>query len=641
MESLDEIAPEDNENLKDNLTHYLRHPININEANQEALNKLLILNKFQIRHLLDHRDQYGKIEEIEELQLIKGFDEESIEILKPFIHFGNANNISNKNQIDKNIHHLLSIRGRRIIEKSRGFTEKGFNGYQGDVFQVWMRYQFDYKKRLSAGFTMEKDPGEQIPFIQTTGWNEFHSAYIRLKDYSIIEQIIVGDYQTQFGQGLTFYTGNSFGKSSDVLLVEKNGPCFRANTSSNEYLYLRGVISSLKINKLRLTPFISKRNLDANMKEINGTNYISSFSQSGLHRNKTELSHVHNVQSGILGLNLQRMTRNYTLGGTFVYHQLNKNLEPDNTLQDVYSRSAPGLGNVGVYCSKSFHNSSVFGEFSKSLNHGNAFILGINTMPTNKLALAFVYRNYGIDYHPIYSAAFGENSTNTNEKGIYSALKIYLNSRLAWSFYMDHFSFPWLKHNVLTPSNGVEYLSEIKYVRRKKMELLIRYKYKQKMGNLNSDMVINGVEHSMRQSLRFQFNYMLSKRMRFRSRLEFSRYKFDKVYNGFLTFQEMKYQIPGSKWSCLIRYSVFDTMDFNSRIYAYEQDLNGIYNVPSFSGKGSAYFVLIQFKILRFSTLGLKYSRRIYEDRQFIGSGLDEIPGNIKSEIKMQYRLKF
>ena len=82
-------------------------------------------------------------------------------------------------------------------------------------------------------------------------------------------------------------------------------------------------------------------------------------------------------------------------------------------------------------------------------------------------------------------------------------------------------------------------------------------------------------------------------------------------------------------------------MDFNSRIYAYEQDLNGIYNIPSFSGKGSAFFILVQLKVMRICTFGIKYSRISYEDRKRIGSGLDEIPGNVKSEIKIQCRLKF
>ena len=272
------------------------------------------------------------------------------------------------------------------------------------------------------------------------------------------------------------------------------------------------------------------------MAQVNGTNYITSFSQSGLHRNSNEISKSRQVGSGIVGFNLQRISGNYSVGITAVHHWLSEKMKTKEDVEYYYNRNESSISNLGIYVSKSFHNSSAFGEFSKSVKHGNAYLFGINSMPTNKLALAFLYRNYSVNYHPIYSASFGENSINKNERGFYSAFKIYLTKKTTYSFYMDHFSFPWLKHNVSIPSNGVEYLSEIKYRQRKKMEGSVRYKYKQKMVNASSDQHLLKVNEAVRQSLRFQLNYMLSKNLRFRSRIEFSLFKLKEEFSGFLTF---------------------------------------------------------------------------------------------------------
>lgn len=134
MEVLNENDLEgfDNELLYDNLKYFYNHPLNINQATQDELIQLLLLSPFQVRHIIQHRNLYGDILELEELQLIQGFDEENIASLKSFIHFGVNNRLSNNNQIDQSTRHLLSLRSRRLVEKSVGFTENGDNRYQGD-----------------------------------------------------------------------------------------------------------------------------------------------------------------------------------------------------------------------------------------------------------------------------------------------------------------------------------------------------------------------------------------------------------------------------------------------------------------------------------------------------------------------------
>jgi hypothetical protein len=87
-----------------------------------------------------------------------------------------------------------------------------------------------------------------------------------------------------------------------------------------------------------------------------------------------------------------------------------------------------------------------------------------------------------------------------------------------------------------------------------------------------------------------------------------------------------------------IRFSAFDAT-YNARIYAYENDLLYNFSIPAYSGKGSRSYILIKYRIAKLLDLRFRYSQFLYYDREIIGSGLDEINGNLKSEFKLQFIL--
>ena len=95
-----------------------------------------------------------------------------------------------------------------------------------------------------------------------------------------------------------------------------------------------------------------------------------------------------------------------------------------------------------------------------------------------------------------------------------------------------------------------------------------------------------------------------------------------------------------SPWSVVFRYTLFSTESYDCRIYNYEQDIQGAYSLPSFSGKGSKAFILFNFKLMRKASVSLRFSQLVYDDRNVIGSGNDEISGFRKSEVKMMFLVK-
>jgi hypothetical protein len=60
-----------------------------------------------------------------------------------------------------------------------------------------------------------------------------------------------------------------------------------------------------------------------------------------------------------------------------------------------------------------------------------------------------------------------------------------------------------------------------------------------------------------------------------------------------------------------------------------------------FSGKGYRYYFNLRYKINKKLSLFGRFAQTIYDEKNEIGSGLDLIQGNKKSEIKMQAMYSF
>src|SRR5207244_934487 len=121
---------------------------------------------------------------------------------------------------------------------------------------------------------------------------DFYSFHLMIRDLGIVKKFVVGDYQLGYGQGLTLWSGLAYGKSADVMNIKRNAQGIRAYTSVNEFSLFRGAATSLGYKYFSLDVFYSNRKLDANFTTIDSVNdiqLISSISQAGYHRTKSEV----------------------------------------------------------------------------------------------------------------------------------------------------------------------------------------------------------------------------------------------------------------------------------------------------------------------------------------------------------------
>lgn len=645
LESVAENLPEEYDitELIDVLSKYRKHPVNLNKTTTEELKTFVFLSPLQISNFFNHLKENGNLVDVLELQSIDGFDDNTIRYLIPFV------TVKIGTDYEKiNIKKLLNfsdndvvMRFAQILQQQKGFTDLPGNRYLGSAERFQTRYRFHYDTIISATLTLDKDAGEKFfgrPF-------DFFSGNITLSKLGRVKKLIVGDYTPQFGQGITLWSGFAFGKGPDVTSVAKKDLGLRPYSSANEYSFLRGTAATFEIFKnIDLTPFISFRHLDASQDLDNeGSLVQSTINQTGLHRTPAEIKNKNALNQRVYGAILQYGTNDIVVGGIAYFSRYSHNFITQKAVYDQFSFTGNSLTNLGIYYNYTYKNAYFFGEVGKALHSGMAHVNGVLISLSPIVSAAVTYRNYAKNYHNFLNQGLAESSEAINEKGLYAGLNIIPNKRWTFAAYADYFRFPWLKFRVDAPSRGYEIMAQAIYTPTKTFKVLARFKTENKQQNTDLAVPVNFLDDVKKENYRLEVNWQLYKKWGFQNRAEVSQYtKGDASCEfGYLIYQDVDYSPTFSKIAGNFRIAYFNTPGYNSRIYAYEDDVLYSFAFGMYSGIGIRTYLNLKYKLSKKVNIWARYAMFYYPDVQTVGTYLDEIEGNKKSEIKLQLRYQF
>jgi hypothetical protein len=644
--------------LFEQLEIFYNRPINLNQAKKIDLEDLGLLNSLQINALIKHIEKNGKLISIEELQSIEGFDLETIRLIQPFVKVNgdlDQAKLSFRNILNEGSSSLF-IRYTRVLEEQEGFSPISAEDlaanenarYLGNADKWFTRYRFNYSNNLSLGFTGEKDAGEQFLKGNNKNGFDFYSGHVFLQGFGTVKQLAIGDFQAQFGQGLTFWSGLAFGRTPSIFTLKRNAPKLRPYTSVQEDLFLRGGGITLEHKDLELTLFYSSKKADAIVSgrdTLTNKAIISSISEDGFHRTKNEIEDENVVLQEYLGANISYEKRNFSVGVTGVHNRIDAEFQPRVSPYNQFNQLDNKNTNVGADFSYLFKNVNVFGEVSKSLDGGFGHTVGALIVLDKRLSLAIQNRRFERNFIPIQSNAIGESSTNTNENGTFIGLEAKPSKTLTISAFADRFSFDWLRFQTDAPSTGHRLLAQLDYTPSKRMAAYFRYRNRSRGRNDNSisDEGLTSLSQEGLSNYRLNFAYQVTKEIELKSRVEFTRYNIGDGQNedGLLIYQDIRFKKLSFPLSLTLRYALFDTDSYNSRIYAYENDVLYAFSIPAYNGRGTRFYVTTKYRIKRGIDLWVRFAQTYYTERTSIGTGRDEINGNTRSEIKAQLRLKF
>ncbi|HEY5461846.1 MAG TPA: helix-hairpin-helix domain-containing protein [Hanamia sp.] len=644
----DEIT-EDDSYLQE-MHHFLKQPINLNYADAGLLEQLHLLSPVQISNLLSYRKLLGNFINIYEIQAIPGWDLDLIRRIKPYITVVQKTEVfSSLNKRFRNGNNTLLIRGTQVLEKSKGYlldSSVAKNYYPGSPQKILLRYKYRFGNLLQYGVTAEKDAGEQFfKGAQKSGF-DFYSAHFFIRNLGTIKSLAIGDFSVNMGQGLTQWQSLAFNKGAEIINAKRQSDVLRPYNSAGEINFNRGVGITLQKNNWETTGFVSYRRVDAgfNVDTLNFDDYVSSLQTSGYHRTNSEI-----VGKGVQGQlsfggNISYSIERFHLGVNAVHYNFEHTITKADYLYNKYSLSGKRAGNYSVDYSYTYKNMHFFGEAAADEDFDKAFVNGLLINTDSRVSMSFLYRNISRAYQSLYSNAFTENTYPTNESGFYSGITITPNDFLRLDAYSDFYHFPWLKYRTDAPTSGNDYMIQLTYNPNKQVEINARYRTEKKPINYNPDnTTLNPVTGRPKQGFKTQFNYKIDTRFTFRSRVELSWFdkRGEKPQNGFLTFAELVYKPIFKPFSGNIRLSYFETDGYDSRIYTFEKDVLYGYSIPALFDKGYRYYVNANYDFSKKLSIWMRFAQTIYPEKNTIGSGLDLINGNKKSELKMQLIYSF
>ncbi|MFY8077097.1 MAG: hypothetical protein ACOVMJ_00820, partial [Flavobacteriales bacterium] len=244
IESISSLTEEGSEidysSLTEDLNYFARHKLNLNSAEIADLQALVVLSDAQINSLFRHISKYGKLKSIFELQSVVGLDLMTVRWLQPFVFVNEEDGFSDfsfRRLREEGMHDVL-FRAKRTLQEQAGFIPDAVTGkknFLGSEYGTYLRYRFQYRRNIAFGLTLENDIGEPLRMGP-----DFKSASLFIREAKVLKQLAIGDYQVQFGQGLTCWNGMAFGKSSFSVQVKRNAQNLRPYSSVNENSFFRG-----------------------------------------------------------------------------------------------------------------------------------------------------------------------------------------------------------------------------------------------------------------------------------------------------------------------------------------------------------------------------------------------------------------
>ena len=635
--------------------------LNLNFATREELQELGLLSDIQIRNIIYYRERFGELKSAYELLGIEELTIVEIQRLLPYLKFKETKDPPKPlKEMFQQGKHQIFLRYQQIIEKKKGYTPPDTNSdgslttrYLGQEPRLYGRYRFQYGTDLSIGLTAEQDPGEPFKHPKQKIGIDYLSGHFFLKNRGALKRIAIGDFEVNLGQGLFLQQGYGSRKSSQVNKVKKKRLPFKAHTSANEAEYSRGAAVQIGIGKQwDVVLFGSYRKIDGNVvieqdstfSEDDPFNTFSSIQTSGLHRTESELEDKNVIGLASTGGSLSWTGQKARLTGNAAYFNLSDPLIRAPQLYNKFDFNGDQLINASLDYQYLNKNMSLFGEIAFSDNGGWGMINGGDFHLPGGTKLTVVHRYYAKNFQTLFAEGFGESSRPVNENGLYIGLTFSPFKYAEWANYVDFYQHPWLRFGIDAPSKGIDLMSHFKYRPKRSITLEVRGRYERKQENAPAnETAIDYLVNTTKSNFRIGLTYKPTWQLTLKSRIEFAWYNdgVNETSKGIMAFQDINYKFKKIPLTLYGRYAIYQTDTYDSRIYAYENDLLYVFSVPAYYGRGSRYYLMASIRASRNFSFWVRWSQTIWTDRDVVSSGLEEIQNNTKSEIKVQLRIKF
>ncbi|MDX9945793.1 MAG: helix-hairpin-helix domain-containing protein [Bacteroidales bacterium] len=597
-------------------------PVRINTADESELSRLFFLTDFQVKALADYVYKTGRVYSVYEIAAVPGFSTRMAALVAPFVTLEEGKKEEKKK---------LRLRNDILTNFSVKFPPSDTSA-PGGSWKMLMKYRFSAGP-FSGSFTSEKDAGEKL-FQGKIPVTDFLSANLVWEGKGFVRKIIAGDFGARYGMGTGINTGLRTGLSLTQPGYLSGGDDIRPYTSTDENIFFRGAAVQLRSVKTGMTLFWSRNLIDATLDTaVNQEDvYISTFQRSGLHTTASSLAGRDAVNETSYGLSLSTDIRSLRLSLLWTQNRFSVPVMNDDPApEELYDFT--GMVSTTATAGYKYMRGRVllFGELSVNPTGRKAFVQGISFKPSDRLSMNFVYRDYDPGYVSFHGKGLFSSSSGDNSTGIFGNFTLEAARHLFLSAGVDVKFFPWLRYRCSAPSYGINREARLRYIPSDKITFEAVISYRETMLDMPESTGIKKQYQSEATSLRGSFRYIPLENLTLTTRIDHKSVS-PAGSAGISMLQDISWQlrrIPATVW---IRHCIFRTGDWESRIYAYENDLVHSFSIPALWGSGSRSYVMISVRPSGNADFRIKFA-----------FGESSVPDGSKSstELKVQARVRF
>lgn len=691
---LEDDADGDPTELLELLVEARDNPIDVNAATAAQLEIVPALGPFLAAAIVRYRDANGPFTSLPLLQQVEGLTPDVYLAARPYLTIGPR--LATTADAARGVRFPRAPRPAEVLAglrytatqrlQSRLDTQAGYRiqegdstrTYNGSPQRIYTRLQATYRRQVSVNVTLEKDPGEAFAFdaaTNTYGY-DYVSAHAALLDAGRIDALVVGDYVAEFGQGVALWRASGFGKGPDAVGGPvRSGRGIRPYGSVDENNFFRGAALSLSVTPgVVASAFASRRAQDATVDTtafdladpdippgtLNGA-IVTSLGQTGLHRTPSELARKDAIRETLVGGAVEgRYTSGRVAakaGVVATQARFDTPLAPGTRPDQRFAFSGDNATTVSVYGEARTRTLQAFGEGARGPSGGLGGVLGLGA-ELGTAEVLVVGRHYEPQFTSLHGYPFGErNGIGNNETGIYTGVQVRPSRTWTLNAYLDQYRFPYLRFNVPRPSQGMEALVTVEHRPTRYVRGYVQARTETRevgldVPNVVPGSVVGGLGEQTRQTLRVQGEWDASRTLRLRARVEGSRaleavpFGTDRAATGTeattgaLVYQDVRVQVR--PWLRVdTRLTLFRTDGYDSRLYAFENDLTGVFAIPALSGRGVRGYVLLAAEPVDGLVVQAKLASTWLRGVRRIGSGPTEVEGNRVRDLGLQLRYRF
>lgn len=615
--------------LMEILTDLEQNPIDLNRATVEQLTMLPWISNISALAIINYRDQIGGFTNVNELIQVANINPDLLPYLQKYITI-----LPRKSE--KNFAITTKTRlGRKFSSDEAPESDR----YYHSPFKVYNRFNFDYGKNLRFGFLLEKDSGERRI-------DDLNIYFLNYHDNSNQNKLIIGNYRLEVGQGLVF--GNPYGyyKGSDPIYpakIQRRNLLEYSLVDENASLY--GVSGQYCFSIYQFIIFYSSKKLDAS---VNSDGTFESFYTTGYHRNCSEMNKKDRINEQLIGGRIQiKPSPNLLVGTTYYQSIFDHTAIIKNEEQQRFAFEGNQNELIGMDFNLTLYQFNLFGEVARSKNSGFGLLTGI-FFEIQKLRLVILGRNYSKNFNSLHGNSFSEQSNHLqNERGIFWGFQFKPIKNLKLGIYFDQFKLPWRSYFIPMPSSGKDFLLRVEHKVFKNLILSFQFKFEEKEQYLSE---IKSIIPRNQTNLRMQFDFQPLNLIKFRSRLEkvqvsYQRFRqlpsiYPDRFKGLLLYQDAIFQL-NHNFDIAARLSLFDTDEYESRVYQFEHDVPGMLTNQMLFGKGTRSYIRLRWGIIKNLDLSIKFGSTQYwkQNRDGINANTNSIV--TENYINLQFETKW